>query len=134
MKKRLTAVTLFTVMVLMLVACSKSETKDNPKGGTFEDAKSDYLSKVDVDYAYDFTKSLEEFKTNEKLGYRTAGSQAEIQTGNKIFEEMKEIGLTEVTRDEITVDTWEFSKADLTFKDENGQEHLAVLGSLSNQF
>ena len=89
---------------------------------------------MDVDYAYNFTKSLEEFKTNEKLGYRTAGSQAEILTGNNIFEEMKKIGLSEVTRDEITVDTWEFEKADLTFTDENGQEHLAVLGSYQTNF
>ena len=109
-------------------------TLNEPKSGPFEDAKSDYLSKVDVDYAYNFTKSLEEFKTNEKLGYRTAGSQAEIQTGNNIFEEMKKIGLTEVTRDEITVDTWEFEKADLTFTDENGQEHLAVLGAYQTNF
>ncbi|MFB5089242.1 hypothetical protein PGC35_18945 [Psychrobacillus sp. PGGUH221] len=45
-----------------------------------------YLSAVDVDYAYEFTKGLEEFKTNEKLGYRTAGSEAELKTGKKIEE------------------------------------------------
>ncbi|WP_172370822.1 M28 family peptidase [Sporosarcina jiandibaonis] len=134
MKKQLNAITLLLVTVLFLSACSKKETLNEPKGGPFENAQNDYLSKVDVDYAYNFAKSLEEFKTNEKLGYRTAGSQAEIQTGNHIFDEMKEIGLSEVTRDEITVDTWEFEKADLTFTDENGQEHLAVLGGYQTNF
>ncbi|MFJ7936242.1 M28 family peptidase [Sporosarcina sp. NPDC096371] len=112
----------------------KKEKLNEPKSEPIEVAKSDYLAKVDVDYAYNFTKSLEEFKTNEKLGYRTAGSQAEILTGNNIFNEMKKIGLSEVTRDEITVDTWEFEKADLTFTDENGQEHLAVLASYQTNF
>ncbi|MDF2065439.1 hypothetical protein [Bacillus sp. Cr_A10] len=46
-----------------------------------------YLSAVDVDYAYEFTKGLEEFKTNEKLGYRTAGSEPELKTVEKIEEE-----------------------------------------------
>ena len=34
----------------------------------------------------------------------------------------------------FTVDTWEFEKADLTFTDENGQEHLAVLGGYQTNF
>lgn len=134
MKKQLNAITLLLVLAMLLSACTKSEKLNEPKSEPLEVAKSDYLSKVDVDYAYNFTKSLEEYKTNEKLGYRTAGSEAEILTGNKIFEEMKKIGLTEVTRDEITVDTWEFEKADLTFTDENGQEHLAVLGGYQTNF
>ena len=134
MKKQLNAITLLLVMVLFLSACTKKETLNEPKSGPFELSKNEYLSKVDVEYAYNFAKSLEEYKTNEKLGYRTAGSQAEIQTGNTIFEEMKKIGLSEVTRDEITVDTWEFEKADLTFTDENGQEHQAVLGAYQTNF
>ena len=89
---------------------------------------------VDVDYAFEFAKSLEQFKTNEKLGFRTAGSVAEIETGEHIGEEMKKIGLVEVTKDEFKVDTWEFEKADLTFTDTNGEEHLAVLGAYQVNF
>ena len=59
---------------------------------------------------------------------------AEIQTGEHIGEEMKRIGLVEVTKDEFTVDTWEFEKADLTFTDANGEEHLAVLGAYQVNF
>ncbi len=89
MKKQLNAITLLLVIALLLSACTKKEKLNEPKSEPFEVAKSDYLSKVDVDYAYNFAKSLEEYKTNEKLGYRTAGSQAEILTGNNIFEEME---------------------------------------------
>jgi Iap family predicted aminopeptidase len=134
MKKLSNAITLLLITVLFLSACTKKETLNEPKSDPLELSKNDYLSKVDVEYAYNFTKSLEKYKTNEKLGYRTAGSQAEIQTGNTIFEEMKKIGLSEVTRDEITVDTWEFEKADLTFTDENGTEQQVVLGAYQTNF
>ncbi|QFG01242.1 peptidase [Psychrobacillus glaciei] len=127
---------------MSLVACTpKEESTSVNKGNTqeeevstIEDADSNYLSAVDVDYAYNFTKSLEEFKSNEKLGYRTAGSVAEFKTGEKIGSEMKKIGLTEVTKDEFKVDSWEFEKADLTFTDENGKEQLAVLGGYQVNF
>ena len=112
----------------------KKEAVNDGKVAHVEEANSNYLSAVDVDYAFEFTKSLEEFKTNEKLGYRTAGSDAELKTGEKIAEEMKKIGLTEVTKDEFKVDTWEFEKADLTFTDANGKEHLAVLGGYQVNF
>lgn len=129
----------FSMLIGMtLGACAPKESTDIKEEVVPEkdlvDANEDYLSAVDVDYAFEFTKSLEEFKTNEKLGYRTAGSVAELKTGEKIAEEMKKIGLTEVTKDEFTLDTWEFEKADLTFVDENGEEHLAVLGAYQVNF
>lgn len=142
MKKLMTSLTMTMLVGMSLVACTPKEestnvNKENPQNEkvvSVEDANSNYLSSVDVDYAYNFTKSLEEFKTNEKLGYRTAGSQAELKTGEKIGNEMKKIGLSEVTKDEFKVDTWEFEKADLTFTDENGKEHLAVLGGYQVNF
>ncbi|MFJ7827956.1 M28 family peptidase [Psychrobacillus sp. NPDC096623] len=120
------------LITLTLGACTPKEEAVKEK--KLIDVNEEYLSAVDVDYAFDFTKSLEEFKTNEKLGYRTAGSEAELKTGEKIAEEMKKIGLTEVTKDEFTLDTWEFEKADLTFLDENGKEHMAVLGAYQVNF
>lgn len=120
------------LITLTLGACTPKEEAGTEK--KLVDVNEEYLSAVDVDYAFDFTKSLEEFKTNEKLGYRTAGSEAELKTGEKIADEMKKIGLTEVTKDEFSLDTWEFEKADLTFVDENGEEHLAVLGAYQVNF
>ena len=72
-----------------------------------------YLDKVDVDYSYELTKKLTEFKTNEKLGYRTAGSEAEIAAGEMLKEEMEKIGLQNVTKDAITLDTWSLKKPTL---------------------
>ncbi|GGA41866.1 M28 family peptidase [Psychrobacillus lasiicapitis] len=142
MKKLISYVTLTILVGMLLVACTpknetskeKEETVQEGKMTTREDVNSNYLSAVDLDYAYNFTKSLEEFKTNEKLGYRTAGSEAELKTGEKIGEEMKKIGLTEVTKDEFTLDTWTFEKADLTFTDADGKEYLAVLGGYQTNF
>lgn len=131
MKKNLMLLTVVLVGVILLTACIQ---KSGNSSSTSEDVNNNYLSKVDVNYSFNFAKALEEFKSNEKLGYRTAGSKAEIQTGNKIFEEMKAIGLEEVTRDEITVDTWEFEKADMTFKDADGNEYEAVLGGYQTNF
>ncbi|MEI4770136.1 M28 family peptidase [Psychrobacillus sp. FJAT-51614] len=142
MKKLVSCLTLAMLVGISLVACTpkeessdvKEENIQEGKDVTLEGKNENYLSAVDVDYGYEFTKSLEEFKSNEKLGYRTAGSEAELKTGEKIGEEMKKIGLTEVTKDEFTLDTWEFEKADLTFTDENGKEHLAVLGGYQVNF
>ena len=142
MKKIISCLALSTVVAMSLVACTPEDTQSDVKKEAVndgqvahvEEANSNYLAAVDVDYAFEFTKSLEEFKTNEKLGYRTAGSDAELKTGVKIAEEMKKIGLTEVTKDEFKVDTWEFEKADLTFTDANGKEHLAVLGGYQVNF
>ena len=148
MQKKFSFITLLLVMLLIISACkdedsndvvtkdvSTNEASSNGKvQSAFQLASDEYLSKVDVNYSYNFTKGLEEFKTNEKLGYRTAGSEAEIQTGNKIYEEMKKIGLAEVTRDEFTLDTWEFEKAELSFKDVNGQDYHSVLGAYQVNF
>ena len=137
MKKLMNYLVLSIVIGILLAGCTpkeEQETVEDVKTVPLTDEKENYLTAVDVDYAFEFTKSLEEFKSNEKLGYRTAGSDAELKTGVKIAEEMKKIGLTEVTKDEFKVDTWEFEKADLTFTDANGKEHLAVLGGYQVNF
>lgn len=142
MKKIVSCLTLSMLVGMSLVGCAPTEetpeVKEKPvedgKTAPVTDGKEQYLSAVDVEYAFDFTKGLEEYKTNEKLGYRTAGSEAERKTGEKIGEEMKDIGLVEVTKDKFKVDSWEFEKADLTFTDVEGQEHLAVLGGYQVNF
>ncbi|ARK20311.1 M28 family peptidase [Sporosarcina ureae] len=142
MKKIVSGMALSMLVAASLVACTPKEDTSKTKDEPVEDVKTvplsgekdKYLSVVDVEYAFDFAKGLEEFKTNEKLGYRTAGSEAEHKTGEKIEKEMKEIGLTEVTKDAFKVDSWEFEKADLTFTDADGKEHLAVLGGYQVNF
>ena len=48
---------------------------------------------VDVKKSYDLAKRMEEPKTNPVLGYRTAGSKAEWETGELLLKE--ELGTTE---------------------------------------
>ncbi len=74
MKRNARWIVVLLIVVNLLTACSKGEVQ----GNTIEELNKSYLTKVDVDYSYKIAKVLEEFKTNEKLGYRTAGSKAEI--------------------------------------------------------
>lgn len=50
---------------------------------------------VDVKKSYDLAKRMEEPKTNPVLGYRTAGSKAEWETGELLLKEMQEMGPSE---------------------------------------
>ena len=69
------------------------------------------ISFLDTDWSYHLARRMEKEKTNSVLGYRTAGSAAEAATGHMLYEEMCEIGLTDVSRDTFTLDGWEFEKA-----------------------
>lgn len=96
MKKLVKVLAISFLVGLTLTGCKDEEAKDDQdkvKDGVIDQLKDDYLSSVDVDYAYEFTKSLEEFKTNEKLGYRTAGSEAELKTGEKLDKKWRKSAL-----------------------------------------
>lgn len=92
------------------------------------------ISCLDTDWSYQLARRMEKEKTNPVLGYRTAGSAAETATGNMLYEEMKRIGLTDVTKDTFTLDGWEFEKAVLKFTDDHGQEHTFQMGGYQTDF
>ena len=52
-----------------------------------------YLEAVDVSYSYGLAKAMERIKSNPVLGFRTAGSRAEYETGEMLRQEMERIGL-----------------------------------------
>lgn len=124
--------------VLLLCACGQQP--DTPQSTpeaervTLEAAQQAYLEKVDVDYAYHLALQLEDIRSNENLGYRTAGSEAELATGDMLKAEMESIGLQNVTKDEFTLDTWTFEKAQLSFTDSTGAEYTAELGGYQTDF
>ena len=93
-----------------------------------------YLKAVDIGYSYRLAKKMEEFKSNPVLGYRTAGSKAEFDTGEFLKEEMKRIGLSDIHKDEICLDSWEFEKAVMLFTDSRGREHEFQLGAYQTDF
>lgn len=72
---------------------------------------------------------MEENRSNPVLGYRTAGSAAEIATGDMLVEEMKKLGFCQVTKDPIRVDAWEFHKAELRYQNVEGIETHIILGA-----
>ncbi len=97
-------------------------------------AEEKLLKTLDVKYSYRLAKRMEEKKTNPVLGYRTAGSWAELATGEMLKKEMEEIGLSDVRKDEISVDSWEFQKAELEFSDKDGVTHIFQLGAYQTEF
>ena len=97
-------------------------------------AEEKLLKALDVKYSYRLAKRMEEKKTNPVLGYRTAGSRAELETGDMLKEEMEKIGLSDVRKDEIQVDSWEFEKAELEFLDKDGVLRNFQLGAYQTEF
>lgn len=88
--------------------------KDNDQSiATMEDV----VDALDPEYAFDLTQQLISFTSNNGLGYRTAGSEAEKQAARFLSEEYEKIGLTEVSMDEFNVDAWEFTNAELIVGD-----------------
>lgn len=92
------------------------------------------LKSLDIDYSYRLAKRMEQFRTNPVLGYRPAGSRAEFETGEMLKQEMEAIGLSDVKKDAIKVDGWEFKKAVLSYSGEDGARHEIQLGAYQTTF
>ena len=92
------------------------------------------IKNIDTDYSYQLAKRMEQFRSNEKLGYRPAGSKAEFLTGEMLKDEMQKLGLSDVCKNAVTVDGWEFKNAELTFETKEGKRHTALLGAYQTDF
>ena len=103
MKKRIVSALLAGFLLVSATACGKQTAADTAQPQA--DHTQAYLDTVDVDYAYDLALKLEGIRSNETLGYRTAGSDAELATGDMLKAEMERIGLQNVTKDAFTLDT-----------------------------
>ena len=98
------------------------------------DMQEKYRQQLDISYSYHLAKRMEKHRTNEELGYRTAGSKAELATGEMLEQEMRTIGFPIVHKDAITVDAWEFERAKMTFLNEKGEEETIQLGAYQTNF
>ena len=76
-----------------------------------------YIASLDIEASYNLAKQMEAYRTNPVLGYRPAGSKAEFETGEMLKSYMEDLGLSNVRKDEIKVDGWEFEKAVLAYAD-----------------
>ncbi len=92
------------------------------------------VKSLDIDYSYRLAKRMEQFRTNPVLGYRPAGSRAEFETGEMLKQEMEAIGLSDVRKDAIKVDGWEFKKAVLSYTGEDSARHEIQLGAYQTTF
>ena len=92
------------------------------------------IKNIDTDYSYQLAKRMEQFHSNEKLGYRPAGSKAEFLTGEMLKDEMQKLGLSDVCKNAVTVDGWEFKNAELAFETKEGKRHTALLGAYQTDF
>ena len=138
MKNTRQCLALTTALLLLLTGCSQGSEPASPSETedalTLEAAQSAYLEHVDTDYSFALAKKLEDIRSNEALGYRTAGSEAELRTGDMLKAEMEAIGLSDVTKDAFTLDTWTFETAQLTYPTADGSEITAELGGYQTDF
>lgn len=91
--------------------------------------QTEYIKQIDTSWSYRLAKRIEKICSNKELGYRTAASHAEIETGDLLADEMKKAGFPTVYKDAVTVDSWEFEKAVLTFTDTSGTPNTIQLGA-----
>ena len=89
---------------------------------------------IDTEYSYQLARRMEAFCSHPKLGYRPAGSRAEYETGEMLKNEMERIGLSHVHKDPVTVDAWEFCKAELTCCLKDGTRRTFQLGAYQTTF
>ncbi|WRS27237.1 M28 family peptidase [Oscillospiraceae bacterium MB08-C2-2] len=139
MKKLLQCMALTTALLLVLTSCGTQGKQEEPKevqtqALTLAQAQDTFLQNVDVDYSFALAKKMEEIRSNKALGYRTAGSQAELETGDMLKAEMEAIGLSDVTKDAFTLDTWTFETAQLTYPTADGTEKTVELGGYQTNF
>lgn len=110
------------MLVTCLTACGKSTAVEYP-----EDFQA-FLDVLDTDFSYEVDKTISEMGDDPVLGFRSAGSPAEKETASYIEKTMKEIGLQNVTVDEIELDGWTFNGANITFKNADGEKQKIDLG------
>ena len=115
---------LFFTVSLMMISAPREST----------DSRENIINHLDINYSYNIAESLTKFKTNEKLGFRTAGSSAEHAAGDMLYEEFKKLGLKNVRKDEFTVDAWEFKNAELMYTDKKNKKQKLTLNSYAANF
>ena len=93
-----------------------------------------YIASLDIEASYNLYKQMEAYRTNPVLGYRPAGSKAEFETGEMLKSYMEDLGLSNVRKDEIKVDGWEFEKAVLAYADAAGERQEVQLGAYQTDF
>lgn len=84
---------------------------------------------LDVNYSLGVIEKLNSYESNPDLGYRTSGSAAEFAAAEYLYNEMRAIGMKNVRKDAVTVDNFEFKRADLIYQMPNGNPKKIILSA-----
>lgn len=98
------------------------------------DLRERVLREIDTEYSCNLAKKMEQFRSHPVLGYRPAGSRAEFETGEFLVREMQKIGLSDVHKDAVTVDGWEFHRASLSYYAAENEKVAVELGAYQTTF
>ena len=74
----------------MDVFSNRAQKKEDRNMNSLREWEEAFEQAVDVKKSYDLAKRMEGPKTNPVLGYRTAGSKAEWETGELLLKEMQD--------------------------------------------
>ncbi len=88
-----------------------------------------FYDSINVDYATYIANTLSRFGSNEKIGFRMAGSQAEHIAGNFLYQEFESIGLKNVRKEKVIVDAWEFKTGELYYLDQKNKPQRVILSA-----
>ncbi|MBN2050335.1 MAG: M28 family peptidase [Spirochaetales bacterium] len=108
---------LFLLLLLPLVVFQAAA------GGQQEaaDPLAAYMEAVDTAYGYELALSMNQF-VNSELGGRQAGSDAEHKAADYLVQKMKEIGLSDVQKEEFRCDKWQFNESTLKVLSPAGED------------
>lgn len=120
MKKKIVSLIMTTGLMLGLSSCG---------GSDYSESFTNFDEAIDTEYAKGIIEKVSSFGDDPATGNRSSGSPAETQTLEYLEEQMKDIGLQNVTTEEITVDTWVFNGANLAFTNADGEKQKITLGS-----
>lgn len=84
--------------------------------------------KIDIGFSKQIMKELAQISDCPSIGGRSAGSPAEHEAADYLVKKFKEAGLTNVTKDPCSVDTWVLKKAMLSYRDAQGKTQDILLG------
>lgn len=133
MKKLLTYSPLALLIALVMLfgtSCSSSSdlsmSKDIDKMLEFTSKATDEAETVAYKLAYD------EKLADDSTGFRTAGSDAEHRAADYLVKEFKKIGLTDVGKEAVTVDKWQFNEAfmKIDYADKDGKKKTFRLDNM----
>ena len=129
--KSLAVLTAFATM-MAFTACGGTETSQEADiHMSMSDDVSALVDAVDTEFAWDVTKTLsyDEKYWDSETGFRTAGSDAEHKTADYLAGVFQDIGLQDVTKEEVSVDKWQFNGSKFTIKNDAADIDLTITPS-----